>query len=124
MTDDTAGSAFERAFTVALSEPEFAGKLAERNLSLHFVQADPAVELHVSADGVHAGPPPTPATLRFEMTTETADALWSGRLGLLPAVVARRLAIKGPTTALRQLTDLLPVVMRAYARAQAPLEAV
>jgi hypothetical protein len=113
-SEEQARKTFQELFTAVLADGDFASKLAERGLSLHFVQTDPAVELFVSADGVVLDKVPHPPTLRFELSTDTAHEMWLGKLPIPRAAIARRLAIKGPVARIRQLADLLPTVGATY----------
>jgi putative sterol carrier protein len=113
---EQAGAVLRDVFTAVLAEEESAAKLRERQLSLYFVQQNPAVTLFVDADGAKLGEPPYPPTLRFEFDTDTADALWSGRTTITAAAVARRLRVKGPVSRIRQIADLLPAIGEHYGR--------
>lgn len=115
-SSEQAGAVLCDVFTAVLAEEESAAKLRERQLSLYFVQHDPAVELFVDADGAKLGKPPYAPTLRFEFDTDTADALWSGRTTITAAAVARRLRVKGPVSRIRQIADLLPSIGEHYGR--------
>ncbi|MET9874135.1 hypothetical protein ABZZ36_05815 [Actinacidiphila glaucinigra] len=106
-------------FGALLADDDFTARLKDRGLSLYFVPPEPGAAVFVSSDGVVAGEPPFPPTLRFEMGQDTAHEIWSGRLPLMNAVVERRLAIKGPVGRVRQLTDLLPAVCATYAELSA-----
>ena len=112
---DPARSTFTELFRRVLADPSVVARLRERQLSLHLVQTDPAVELFVWADGVLSGTVPHPPTLRFESSTDTAHELWLGRLSIPRAAIARQLTIKGPVARIRQLTDLLPTIGATYA---------
>jgi putative sterol carrier protein len=99
-----------------LDEKDSAAKFSERQLSLHFVQHDTAVELFVDAQGAKLGKPPYPPTLRFELDADTAEALWSGRTTITAAAMDRRLRVKGPVSRIRQFADLLPSIGEHYGR--------
>ena len=67
-SSEQAGTVLREVFSAVLEEEESAAKFAERQLSLHFVQHDPAVELFVDADvweapRIHAHPLRNDATL-------------------------------------------------------------
>lgn len=113
---EQAGALLRDVFSAVLEEQESAAKFSERQLSLHFVQHDPAVELFVDAQGAKLGKPPYPPTLRFELDTDTADALWSGRTTITAAAIDRRLRVKGPVSRIRQFADLLPSIGEHYVR--------
>jgi hypothetical protein len=113
---EQARTTFHELFTAALADGDLGTRLKDRGLSLQFVQTNPDLSLFVSAEGVWLDQAPHPPTLRFELSTDTAHELWLGRTGILPAAVARRLAVKGPVVRLRQLADLLPAVGQHYAR--------
>ena len=107
----------QHLFSTLSADGDFALTLKNARLSLSIVEPDRSC--HVSADGVGDGAPATPATLRLELDRATADELWSGRLPLMNAVVARRLRIKGPVTRVRQIAELLPAVYRTHAELSA-----
>jgi hypothetical protein len=106
---------FQEAFEAALADADFAAKLKEHELSLHFVHADPGYELFIGVDGVVDSAPYAPV-LRFELSADTLHEILLGRLPIPRAVVDRRLVVKGGIAKIRLLAELLPVMGREYAR--------
>ncbi|WP_371496505.1 SCP2 sterol-binding domain-containing protein [Kitasatospora sp. NBC_00374] len=105
----------EETFAALVDDSELIATLKERQLSIRFVQRDPAAVVQLSADGVGYGDSGEAPTLRFELTADTLHQLLTGRLSLPRAAAARLLTVKGPVARLRQLADVLPKVGATYA---------
>ncbi len=114
MTITSTGTLLQQTFTALGEDTEFLAVLKQQELSLLFVQHDPATVVFASGDGVVLQEGDEAPTLRFELSGDTTHRLLTGQLSLPRAAAARLLAVKGPISRLRQLADVLPRVGAKY----------
>lgn len=110
-------SVLHEAFRTAAADPDLIDLLRRTDLSVQFVLG-PGDQVVLDADGFPTGTPDPPG-LRLEAAPATLHEILLGRLPVPLAVVHRRLAIKGPSSRVRLLGELLPIVGRHYARLSA-----
>ncbi len=113
VSSEQAQSVFTELFTILLDDDAFRSTLQKSHLSLHLIQHHPDVELFVTADGVRAGSPASPAAIRMKMSSDTAHALWKGNLLMPLAVATGRVRIKG---SISKVLEFVPRLQPAFDR--------
>ncbi|MBA8826614.1 putative sterol carrier protein [Saccharopolyspora lacisalsi] len=112
-SSEQAQEVFRTLFEILLEDDVFLFRMTDSNLSLHLVQTKPDVEMFVSPDGVHDGPPPSRATIRIKMSCDTAHSLWKGELLMPMALGTGKVRIKGSVS---KVMEFVPILQPAFDR--------
>ncbi len=105
---------FTRLFTILLDDQTFSSRLQESQLSLRLIQTKPDFQLHISRDGVSAEDTGTPAVLTIKMSSDTAHALWSGKLLVPFAIATGRVRVRGSVAKMLEFQPLLQPAFDRY----------
>ncbi|HKT03883.1 MAG TPA: SCP2 sterol-binding domain-containing protein [Rugosimonospora sp.] len=108
-----ATSVFAELFETLVADDAFVRRLRDAGLSLHLQQTKPEVELFVDADGVRTQDFPAEAAVRIRMSSDTAHALWLGRLVMPIALATGRVRVRGNVG---KVLEFLPLLQPAFDR--------
>ena len=112
-TTEQAEEVFGGLFHILSNDDNFRARLRETGLSARLVHTKPDCTIYVSADEVVVGPEAAerPAAITIKMSSDTAHALWLGKLMVPTAVATGRLRIRGKVA---KVIELVPILQPAF----------
>ncbi len=111
---DQAVLVFRRLFEILLEDETFAGTVQSQRLSVLFLHDDLAFTLFVDGTGVFIDEAPYAPALTIKMSSDVADALWSGRLLMPVALATRKIRVKGKVSKVIEFVPLLQPAFDQY----------
>jgi hypothetical protein len=105
---------FTDLFRILLKDETFTERMRDAGITLHLIQVKPDIELYVTPDGVQAGAPSQPASIRIKMSCDTAHSLWLGKLLMPVAVATGKVRIKGSVAKVLEFVPLLRPAFDQY----------
>ncbi|ARH92480.1 MULTISPECIES: hypothetical protein [Streptomyces] len=113
-SSDKARHIFTDLFSILLKDETFTQRMRDAGITLHLIQTKPDIELYVTPDGVQAGAPSQPATIRIKMSCDTAHSLWLGKLLMPVALATGKVRIKGSVAKVLEFVPLLRPAFDQY----------
>jgi putative sterol carrier protein len=109
-----ANEVFGELFRILVADETVQARLQESNLSVRLIHTRPDSQIHVSADGLLVGDDvPETATITIKMSSDTAHALWLGRLMMPTAIATGKVRIRGKVA---KVIELVPILQPAFDR--------
>ncbi|MET8129293.1 SCP2 sterol-binding domain-containing protein [Streptomyces sp. NPDC005065] len=111
---EAAEEIFGKLFGILRDDEEFTSRLRKHHMSVRLTQTDPDCRIYISADELVIGSAaPEQATITIRMSSDTAHALWLGKLMMPTAIATRKVRIQGKVA---RVLDLVPILRPAFDR--------
>jgi putative sterol carrier protein len=113
-TSAQANEVFGELFRILVADETVQARLRESNLSVRLIHTKPDSQIYVSADQLIVGDDvPETATITIKMSSDTAHALWLGKLMMPTAIATGRVRIRGKVA---KVIELVPILQPAFDR--------
>jgi putative sterol carrier protein len=110
---EQAVSLFSELFSILLSSDEFTSRMADGKLNLHLIQHNPDFQLFIEPGKLYIDEVPSRPVITIKMSSDTAHALWSGRLLMPLALATGKVRIKG---SMAKVLEFVPLLQPAFDR--------
>ena len=113
-TSAMANEVFGELFRILVADESVRARLRESNLSVRLIHTKPDSQIYVSADQLIVGDDvPETATITIKMSSDTAHALWLGKLMMPTAIATGKVRIRGKVA---KVIELVPILQPAFDR--------
>ena len=113
-TSAMANEVFGELFRILVADETVQARLKESNLSVRLIHTKPDSQIYVSADQLIVGDDvPETATITIKMSSDTAHALWLGKLMMPTAIATGKVRIRGKVA---KVIELVPILQPAFDR--------
>jgi putative sterol carrier protein len=113
-TSAQANEVFGELFRILVADETVQARLRESNLSVRLIHTKPDSQIYVSADQLIVGDDvPETATITIKMSSDTAHALWLGKLMMPTAIATGKVRIRGKVA---KVIELVPILQPAFDR--------
>jgi len=113
-SSEKANEVFGELFRILVADETVQARLQESNLSVRLIHTKPDSQIYVSTDGMLVGDEvPETATITIKMSSDTAHALWLGKLMMPTAIATGKVRIRGKVA---KVIELVPILQPAFDR--------
>jgi len=113
-TSAMANQVFGELFRILVADENVQARLRESNLTVRLIHTKPDSQIYVSADQLIVGDDvPETATITIKMSSDTAHALWLGKLMMPTAIATGKVRIRGKVA---KVIELVPILQPAFDR--------
>jgi putative sterol carrier protein len=105
-------------FQELATNPEVGGKIKESELKIQFYITDLKAQIFLDCCNLEGpvicGKTEKEGDIKIWLKSDSAHRLWSGKVSLMPAIMAREIKVLGPVDQLKNLTGIFKPASEIY----------